>query len=156
MACRYWLMKSEPLTYSIEDLKREKVTFWDGVRNYQARNFMMRDMKPGDKVLFYHSNGKPPGIAGLGEVASKSEPDPTAWDKNSPYYDPKSSSDNPRWFGVKVKFKKMFRCLVSLEELRSHAKLKDLLVLKKGQRLSVQPVEKKHFDIIVKLAENRF
>ena len=150
MICCYWLMKSEPLTYSIEDLKKEKITFWDGVRNYQARNFMMKDMKQGDIVLFYHSNAKPPGIAGLAEIASKAKPDPTAWDKNSLYYDSKSSPENPRWFGVEVKFKQIFPRFISLEELRAQSSLKTMLVLQKGQRLSIQPVKKVHFDIIVK------
>ena len=153
MVRRCWLMKSEPLTYSIEDLKKEKVTFWDGVRNYQARNFMMQDMKPKDLVLFYHSNTKPPGIAGLAEVTSKAKPDPTAWDKKSPYYDPKSPPESPRWFGVDVKFKQILPRFISLEELRVQSSLKDMLVLKKGQRLSIQPVKKQHFDIILKMAK---
>ena len=154
MSRRYWLMKSEPLTYSIEDLKKEKITFWDGVRNYQARNFMMKDMKPGDLALFYHSNAKPPGIAGLMEIASTAKPDPTAWDKNSPYYDPKSPKNKPRWFGVDVKFKQTLS-FISLEKLRSQPSLKNMLVLKKGQRLSIQPVAKNHFDTVIQLARAR-
>lgn len=148
-------MKSEPLTYSIKDLKREKIAFWDGVRNYQARNFMMRDMKSGDLVLFYHSNTKPPGVAGIAEVASKAKPDPTAWDKASPYYDPKSRPDLPRWFAVDVKFREMFDTMVSLDELRLDPLLKDMLVLKKGQRLSIMPVKEKHFKKVQSLARKK-
>lgn len=155
MARRYWLMKSEPLSYSIEDLKKEKIAFWDGVRNYQARNFMMKDMRPGDLALFYHSNAKPPGVAGLMEIFLKAQPDPTAWDKRSKYYDPKSSPENPRWFAVHVKFKQMFSALIPLEQLRSKASLKGMPLLKKGQRLSIQPVEKKHFDIILQMAKTQ-
>ena len=141
-------MKSEPLTYSIEHLKKDKKALWDGVRNYQARNFM-RDMNPGDKVLFYHSNTNPPGIAGLAQVFRSIVPDPTAFDKNSPYFDPKSTKEKPRWFCVEVRFEKAFSKLISLEDLRKEKPLKDMLVLKKGQRLSVQPVTKKEFDYIV-------
>ena len=141
-------MKSEPLTYSIEHLKKDKKALWDGVRNYQARNFM-RDMKPGDKVLFYHSNTNPPGIAGLAQVSRSIVPDPTAFDKNSLYFDPKSTKEKPRWFCVEVQFEKAFSKLISLEDLRKEKPLKDMLVLKKGQRLSVQPVTKKEFDYIV-------
>ena len=155
MERRYWLMKSEPLSYSIEDLKKDKIAFWDGVRNYQARNFMMKDMRPGDFALFYHSNAKPPGVAGLIEIFSEAEPDPTAWDKRSKYYDPKSPPTNPRWFAVHVKFKQMFFSLIPLEKLRLKTSLKGMPLLKKGQRLSVQPVEKKHFDIILQMAKTQ-
>ena len=101
---QYWLMKSEPDVFSIDDLKKQKQTTWDGVRNYQARNFMMNDMQVGDLVLFYHSNAKPPGIAGLATVSKKAEPDPTQFDKKSEYFDPKATKEKPRWFCVKVKF----------------------------------------------------
>ena len=142
-------MKSEPLTYSIEHLKKDKKALWDGVRNYQARNFMQK-MNPGDKVLFYHSNASPPGIAGLARVSRSAVPDPTAFDKKSPYFDPKSTKEKPRWFCVEVQFEKVFSKLISLEDLRKEKPLKNMLVLKKGQRLSVQPVTKKEFDHIVK------
>ena len=145
-------MKSEPLSYSIEDLERDKIAFWDGVRNYQARNFMMRDMRPCDPVLFYHSNAKPPGVAGLAVVALPAKPDVTAFDKSSQYYDPRSTKDNPRWFAVTVRFKEVFPAFVPLERLKSEPALRGMLVLKKGQRLSVQPVEKPHYDFIVRLA----
>ena len=141
-------MKSEPLTYSIEHLKKDKKALWDGVRNYQARNFMQK-MNPGDKVLFYHSNTNPPGIAGLAQVSRSAVPDPTAFDKKSLYFDPKSTKEKPRWFCVEVQFEKAFSKLISLEDLRKENPLKDMLVLKKGQRLSVQPVTKKEFDYIV-------
>lgn len=147
----YWLMKSEPDVFSIDQLKSEKTTLWDGVRNYQARNFMMNDMKVGDLVLFYHSNAKPPGIAGIATISKKAQPDPTCYNPKSEYYDPKSTKENPRWFCVEVKYKKKFKELIPLEELRSTKSLKDLLVIKKGQRLSIQPVEKKHYDIIEKM-----
>ncbi len=145
---QYWLMKSEPDVFSILDLKNKKESLWDGVRNYQARNFMMKDMKPGDLILFYHSNATPPGVAGLAEVSSKAEPDPTAWDKKSEYFDPKSTKENPRWFGVRVKFKEVFPKYISLDQIRENQSLKEMLVIKKGQRLSVQPVEARHFEIL--------
>ena len=144
-------MKSEPLTYSIEHLRKDGKALWDGVRNYQARNFM-QSMNPGDRVLFYHSNTKPPGLAGLARVSRSAVPDPTAFDKNSPYFDPKSSAEKPRWFCVEVRFEKAFTNFISLESLRQDGALKNMLVLKKGQRLSVQPVAKKDFDHIVKKA----
>lgn len=145
---QHWLMKSEPLTYSIEHLKKDKKALWDGVRNYQARNFMQK-MNPGDKILFYHSNASPPGIAGLAKVSQSAVPDPTAFDKKSPYFEPKSTKEKPRWFCVEVQFEKAFSRLISLEDLRKEKPLKDMLVLKKGQRLSVQPVTKKDYDYIV-------
>ena len=156
MPRRFWLMKSEPLSYSIEDLERDKTAFWDGVRNYQARNFMMQDMRPGDPVLFYHSNAKPPGVAGLAVVALPAKPDVTAFDKSSQYYDPRSTKDKPRWFAVTVRFKEAFPALIPLERLRGEPALKGMLVLKKGQRLSVQPVEKPHYDFILRLARKNF
>ena len=148
-------MKSEPLNYSIEHLKKDKIALWDGVRNYQARNFM-QTMRPGDKVLFYHSNANPPGIAGLARVSRSAVPDPTAFDKNSPYFDPKSTKEKPRWFCVEVRFEKAFAKLISLGDLRKEKFLKNMLVLKKGQRLSVQPVTKQDFDYIVRTMVVKF
>ncbi|MCH2535414.1 MAG: EVE domain-containing protein [Bdellovibrionales bacterium] len=148
---QYWLMKSEPDVFSIDDLKKQRQTTWDGVRNYQARNFMMNDMKVGDLVLFYHSNAKPPGIAGLATVSKKAEPDPTQFDKKSEYFDPKATKDKPRWFCVKVKFKDKFKELIPLEEIKSEKALKDMLVVQKGQRLSIQPVKEKDFNHILKM-----
>ena len=147
-SARYWLMKSEPESYSIDDLKRDKRTHWDGVRNYQARNFMRDQMKAGDWVLFYHSGSEPPGVAGVARVCKEAYPDPTAWDPKDHHYDPKSDPKNPAWFMVDIQFVEKFPQVLSLQELRAHPKLKDLLVLKRGQRLSVQPVEKAHFEIV--------
>ena len=149
---KYWLMKSEPLNYSIYDLQKEKKSLWDGVRNYQARNFMMKDMKIGDAILFYHSLANPPGIAGLAEVSGKARPDPTATNPKSKYYDPKATKQNPRWHCVEVTFKKVLKNFISIEMLKKEQKLKSMLVLKKGQRLSIMPVQKKEFDHIIKLA----
>lgn len=150
---QYWLMKSEPDVFSIDDLKKQKTTTWDGVRNYQARNFMMNDMQVGDLVLFYHSNAKPPGIAGLATVSKKAEPDPTQFDKKSEYYDPKATKEKPRWFCVKVKFKEKFKDLIPLEDIKSEKALKDMLVVQKGQRLSIQPVKEKDYKHILKMAK---
>ncbi len=146
-------MKSEPEVYSIDNLQRDKTTLWEGVRNYQARNFMLRDMQLGDQVLFYHSNATPPGIAGLAEVCGLAEPDPTQFDAKSEYHDPKSTRENPRWHCVRLRFRQKFPELISLEQLRGAQALKEMLVLKKGQRLSVQPVTAKEFQYIVKWAQ---
>lgn len=148
---KYWLMKSEPDVYSIDKLKKEKTTLWDGVRNYQARNFMMKDMKKGDQVLFYHSNAKPPGVAGIAKISNEAVPDPSQFKKNGEYFDPKASKENPRWFCVEVAYDKKFTELVSLEELREKKGLEEMLVIKKGQRLSIQPLTKKQFDIVCKM-----
>jgi predicted RNA-binding protein with PUA-like domain len=148
---KYWLMKSEPDVFSIDDLQKKKTSFWDGVRNYQARNFMMNDMKVGDTVLFYHSNATPPGIVGLASVSAAAQPDPTALDKKSEYYDPKATREKPRWFAVEVAFVQKFKRLIPLDELRGIPGLEDMLVIRKGQRLSIQPVTAKEFNIIKKL-----
>lgn len=148
---KYWLMKSEPYVFSIDDLKEKKTTMWDGVRNYQARNFMMNDMEKGDQVLFYHSNSKPPGVAGLATVSKKAQPDITAFDKESEYYDAKSTKEKPRWFCVEVKFNKKFKNYVSLEAIKEKKTLSDMKVVQKGMRLSIQPVTKKEFDQICKM-----
>jgi predicted RNA-binding protein with PUA-like domain len=149
---RYWLMKSEPDVFSIDDLQKKKTSLWDGVRNYQARNFMTQEMKTGDQVLFYHSNAEPPGIAGLAEIVGEAEPDPSQFDKKSEYFDPKASKDNPRWFCVRVGFKEKFENFVPLETLRTEKPLKNMLVIKKGQRLSIQPVQAQEFECIRKLS----
>ena len=145
-------MKSEPETYSIDTLKTEGKTHWEGVRNYQARNFMRDTMKIGDKVLFYHSNCKPPGIVGLAEVCSTPYPDHFAWDPKSNYFDPKASPEKPIWQMVDVKFISKFKSIISLNDLKTIPELKDLLVIKRGMRLSIQPVEKKDYEIICQLA----
>lgn len=149
----YWLMKSEPEVYSIDDLKRDGRTEWEGVRNYQARNFMLNEMKVGDLVLFYHSNANPSGIAGLGRVSRQAQPDRTSWNKKSPYYDEKSTPQKPRWFCVEVEFQSQFKKLLSLEDLRSSPGLRGMDVLKKGQRLSVMPVRENEFQLVKKMAE---
>ena len=146
---RYWLMKTEPDVFSIDDLKSQKTTPWEGVRNYQARNFMRDEMKKGDLVLIYHSNAKPPGVAGIGVVSKEAFPDHFAWDKKSKYYDPKSSKENPRWMMVEIRFKKKFKEVLSLSELKETRGLEDMLILRKGNRLSITPVEKKHFEQII-------
>ena len=149
---RYWLMKSEPHKYPIQQLKEDKTTHWDGVRNYQARNFMRDDMKIGDEVLFYHSNAKPPGVVGIAKIHKESYPDFTAFDAKDPHYDPKSKQESPTWYMVDVKFVKQFKEIISLPQLREMKSLEGMELLRKGSRLSVQPVEKKHFDAIVKEA----
>ncbi|MBY0316715.1 MAG: EVE domain-containing protein [Bdellovibrionales bacterium] len=148
---RYWLMKSEPDVFSIDDLKEKKTTLWDGVRNYQARNFMMNDMQVGDTVLFYHSNATPPGIAGYAKVSKKAAPDPSQFDKKSEYFDSSATPEKPRWFGVEVAFVKKFKELISLERLRETKGLENMLLLRKGQRLSIQPVTEKEYVIIDRL-----
>lgn len=151
---RYWLFKSEPDAFSIDDLKSapKKTEHWDGVRNYQARNMMRDEIKKGDQVLFYHSNCKPPGIVGIAEVVKEAYPDHTAWDLDSKYYDPKSTPENPRWFMVDIKFKEKFPRMISLDELKEQSKLHDMLILRKGNRLSITPVTDKEWKTIVKLA----
>lgn len=149
----FWLIKSEPETYSIDQLKADTRTWWTGVRNYQARNFMMQSMKTGDLVLFYHSNAEPPGIAGIAQVCRSAESDPTQFDKKSEYYDPKASKEKPRWFCVQVEFVKKFKQIISLNQIRSVKDLQKMLVLQKGQRLSVQPLTKTEYDVILKMAE---
>jgi predicted RNA-binding protein with PUA-like domain len=150
---QYWLMKSEPETFSIDDLKSrpKKTEAWDGVRNYQARNFMRDDMKKGDPILFYHSNCETPGIVGIAEVAREAYPDHTAQDPKSRYYDPKATSENPRWFMVDVKFVKKFPHTLSLVELKANPALKDMLLVQKGSRLSVMPVKENEWKAILKM-----
>jgi predicted RNA-binding protein with PUA-like domain len=136
----YWLMKSEPNVYGIADLARETQTLWNGVRNYQARNFL-RDMQLGDQVFFYHSNTEPPGIVGLMQVIESGVIDPTQFDPSSKYFDPKSHPEQPRWQTVTVKFVQEFPHLVSLEQLRQTFTPEQLLVVRQGNRLSVLPVD---------------
>ena len=145
----YWLMKSEPDAYSIDSLKKEVVTLWDGIRNYQARNFMRR-MAIGDKVFFYHSNCKPPGIVGLMEVTDLNIIDPTQFDKDSKYYDPKSNPDKPRWDCVQVKYLFKTNNFLSLPELKILFNEKELLLVKKGNRLSIIPVKIEVANLILK------
>ncbi|KTD13317.1 EVE domain-containing protein [Legionella jamestowniensis] len=149
---RYWLMKSEPDCFSIDDLRNapNQTTHWDGVRNYQARNFIHNEMKIGDQVFFYHSNCNPPGIIGTAEVMSNAYPDHTAFDPESEHPDPKSTPDKPRWYMVDIRFKEKFKHLISLDTLRQYPELEKMLLLRKGNRLSVLPVSKEEWDFIIK------
>lgn len=145
----YWLMKSEPDECSIDDALAApaQTVAWIGVRNYQVRNFMRDAMRIGDGVLFYHSSCPQPGIAGLAEIASRAYPDPSQFDPDSPYHDPRSSRESPRWMLVDVRATRRTR-LVGLDELRSHPELAELLVLRRGNRLSITPVESSHWRFI--------
>tara|TARA_Y100000589_G_scaffold88268_1_gene82499 strand:- start:5420 stop:5887 length:468 start_codon:yes stop_codon:yes gene_type:complete len=145
----YWLMKSEPDAYSIDDLEREKETIWDGIRNYQARNFM-RQMNIGDNIFFYHSNCKPPAIVGLMEVIDKNIIDPTQFNRESKYYDSKSKKSNPRWDCVRVKFIFKSKRILSLPDLKLIFNEEDLLIVKKGNRLSITPVKKNIAQLILR------
>ncbi|GAB3786943.1 EVE domain-containing protein [Dyella agri] len=147
----YWLMKSEPDAFSIDDLKRKKQEAWDGVRNYQARNYMRDGMRVGDKVFFYHSNCAEPGIVGIATVATDAYPDPSQFDPKSKYFDPGSSRDNPRWLLVDVKFVKKLKRTITLKELQADAALDGMVLVRKGSRLSVQPVEAGHWEHILAL-----
>ena len=147
----HWLMKSEPEAFSIDDLKRNKQEPWDGVRNYQARNFMRDGMRPGDKVFFYHSNCAVPGIVGIAAVATDAYPDPSQFDPKSNYFDPGSSRDNPRWMLVDVKFVKKLKRTISLDEMKNDPALDGMPLLRKGNRLSVMPVDAAHWKYILDL-----
>ena len=144
-------MKTEPGVYSIEHLKKDQKTWWEGVRNYQARNFMSKSMKIGDQVVFYHSNAEPSGIAGLATVCSAAKPDPSQFDKKSEYFDPKATLEKPRWFCVQVQFQNKFPQILALSDLKTEKKLKDMMLLKKGQRLSIQPVSEIEFKTICQI-----
>lgn len=147
----YWLMKSEPDSYSIEDLERDGKEPWDGIRNYQARNMMRDDMKVGDKAFFYHSSCKVPAVVGVMRIASKPYPDPTQFDPDSKYHDPKSSHDAPRWVLVDVAFEHRLKRPIPLTELKQHPALDDFLLNKRGNRLSIFPVSKQHWELILSL-----
>lgn len=151
---KYWLLKSEPDAFSIDDLRSMpgKKDHWDGIRNYQARNMMRDDMKKGDLAFFYHSSCKIPGVVGVMEIVKEAYDDHTALDPKEKYYDPKATSENPRWCMVDVKFKKKFKQIVSLEELKQNKKLKDMTLLKKGNRLSIMPVKAAEWKVIMTLA----
>ena len=151
---KYWLLKTEPESFSIKDLAKapKKTTCWDGVRNYQARNFMRDDMKIGDGVLFYHSSANPPAIVGTAKVVKDGYPDPTAWDPNDYHYDPTASPENPRWSMVDIQLVQIFKRPLSLEELRKLPALKKMELLRKGSRLSVQPVTQEEFETVLRLA----
>ncbi|KHD89291.1 MAG: EVE domain-containing protein [Bdellovibrio sp. ArHS] len=148
---KYWLMKSEPDVYSIDTLQKDKTTWWEGVRNYQARNFMSKEMSVGDLVLFYHSNAEPSGVAGIAKVSKAAAADKTQFDKKSDYFDAKATKEKPIWFCVEVEFVAKLKNFISLTDLRENEKLAEMVVLQKGSRLSVQPVDKKHFEIVKKM-----
>jgi len=149
----YWLMKSEPDVYSIDDLERDGREMWDSIRNYQARNMMRDDMRIGDKVFFYHSNCKEPGIVGISRVVSKPYADPTQFDPKSKYFDAKSDKDNPRWILVDVEFVRKLKRSVTLTEIKAIPELEDMILTRRGNRLSIMPIDKKHWDIILGLAQ---
>jgi predicted RNA-binding protein with PUA-like domain len=149
----YWLMKSEPEEFSIDDLRARpaRTEPWDGVRNYQARNMMRDEMRKGDLVFFYHSNCETPGIAGVARVVREGYPDPTAFDPEDKHYDPKSDPQSPRWFLVDVKFVRKLKRLIPLSELKSKRALENLALVRRGNRLSIMPVTKKQWDFILGL-----
>ncbi len=148
----YWLLKSEPNVYSIEDLERDGHTCWEGVRNYAARN-NMRAMAVGDLALFYHSNANPPGVAGICRIKREAYPDNYAWNKKSKYFDARSAKDDPRWFMVDVEYVATLERLVSLEAIKTTKALQDMVLVRQG-RLSVQPAKKGHFDRIVRMGRD--
>ena len=153
MIRQHWLMKSEPDVYSISHLQKDKTSLWTGVRNYQARNFMMKDMRVGDLVLFYHSNATPPGIAGTARVSKLAQPDPSQFDKKSDVYDPKATREKPTWFCVEVEYVSTFSHFIGLDELKTVKALASMQVLKRGQRLSIQPVTEKEFKLVSQMGE---
>ena len=148
----HWLAKSEPASYSIDDLQRDDSTDWTGVRNFAARNFMRDHMKPGHLVLYYHS-GEEPGVYGLAKINGAPKPDPTAFDKKDSHFDPKSAKDNPTWMVVELKFVEKFKRPITLKQLKAEPKLAGMLVLQRGQRLSIMPVTAEHFQIVRAMAK---
>jgi predicted RNA-binding protein with PUA-like domain len=147
----YWLMKSEPDAYSIDDLEKDRMEPWDGIRNYQARNMIRDDMKIGDQAFFYHSSCKVPAVVGVMKIASEAYPDPTQFDKKSNYHDAKSKEDDPRWLLVDVAFERKLSRPVTLKELKEHPALDDFLLNKRGNRLSIFPVSEDHWNVILSL-----
>lgn len=152
-AKRYWLFKTEPESYSITDLERDKSTFWDGVRNYQARNFLRDDIKTGDGVLFYHSNANPPSIVGIAAVVRDGYPDHTQFEQGHRKFDPKAAPENPRWFMVDIAFDSVLSTPLALDQLRDIPALAEMELLRKGSRLSIQPVTKKEWDAILRIGK---
>jgi predicted RNA-binding protein with PUA-like domain len=152
---KYWLMKVEPAAYTIDQLARDKKTSWEGVRNYQARNFMRDEMKKGDRVLFYASNADPSGVTGVAEIVREAYPDPFATKKGHMYHDEKSTPENPIWVSVDIGFVEKLPNVVPLETLKSTPGLEKMVVTQKGSRLSIQPVTKSEFDIDVKLGQKK-
>ncbi|HEY4310137.1 MAG TPA: EVE domain-containing protein [Pirellulales bacterium] len=156
-SARYWLFKSEPESFSIQNLAAapKQTTFWDGVRNYQARNSLRDDIKPGDHVLFYHSAADPPAVVGTASVVREGYPDHTAWQKTNHHFDPKSTAEKPIWYMVDIQLEEIFPTALPLDFLRGQKALAKMELLKRGSRLSIQPVTKPEFDTIVKLAHSR-
>ncbi|MGE0639303.1 MAG: EVE domain-containing protein [Thermoanaerobaculia bacterium] len=151
MAKKCWLMKCEPEAYTIADLERDGTTSWEGVRNYQARNFLRDEMKPGDGVLFYASNTDPSGVTGLATVVREGYPDPFAWKKGHDYFDERSTATNPVWYSVDIGFVERFAETVPLETLKKTKGLEEMVVTQRGSRLSIQPVTAKEFAIVTRL-----
>lgn len=151
---QYWLMKCEPSAYTIDDLARDGRTSWEGVRNFQARNFMRDQMKDGDPVLFYASNAEPSGVTGLATIVRAGYPDPYAFKKGHHYFDPDSRKDAPTWYSVDIGFVEQFPGVVPLETLKATKGLEQMMVTKKGSRLSVQPVTRAEYDIVVRLGRS--
>lgn len=152
MAKQYWLMKSEPDVFSIDDLKKVKKEPWDGVRNYQARNFMMKDMKKGDEILFYHSRIKPMGVYGIAKVSKEAFPDPSQFDTKNKYFEKRATKEKPVWFCVEVEFVKKFDEPVTLEEIKQENSLAEMKLVQKGSRLSIQPVTNKEYKKVLAMA----
>lgn len=148
---KHWLFKTEPNSYSIDDLQKEKKTLWTGIRNYQVRNMLRDDIAKGDKVLIYHSSSDSIGIVGLAEVTSSAMPDPTAFDQKDHHFDPKSKKASPTWYCCEVKFVKKFKEILPLKEIKQHPELMEMKLLQKGSRLSITPVTKPEFDLIIKI-----
>lgn len=149
----YWLFKSEPSSFGIQDLQRQpqQTTYWDGVRNYQARNFIRDAIAVGDEVFFYHSNSQPKGIVGIMRVISAASPDPTAYDPQDPHYDPQSNPEKPRWFGLELQWVETFTQVLELQQLKQYEILQTMPLLRKGNRLSILPVTPEHWHFILKL-----
>lgn len=152
---KYWLMKCEPSAYTIDDLQRDGKTSWEGVRNYQARNLMRDEMKAGDKVLFYASNADPSGVTGIAAIVAPGYADRFATQKGHKYFDPKATAENPIWFMVDIAFVEKFPRIVPLDTLKETPGLEEMMVIRKGSRLSIQPVTKREFDIVVKLGRKK-
>ena len=149
----YWLMKSEPDAFSIDDLERVGTEPWDGIRNYQVRNMIRDQMKPGDRAFFYHSNTKVPGIVGIMDIVSEARPDPTAFDPDEKYYDPKSDPDKPRWLLVDVKYVRHTKRVIPLPELKADPALEEMPLVRRGNRLSIMPVSEDQWDHILSLED---
>ena len=149
----YWLMKSEPDAFSIDDLERVGTEPWDGIRNYQVRNMIRDQMKPGDRAFFYHSNTKVPGIVGIMDIVSEARPDPTAFDPDEKYYDPKSDPDKPRWLLVDVKYVRHTKRVIPLPELKADPALEEMPLVRRGNRLSIMPVTEDQWEHILSLED---